>query len=436
MLSDFMPQEPVVGAAYEFVTGPAGSGKTYTVKSRPGALLTATTGAAAVNLGEGCRTIHSLLSFYSLDSLKTNVNNGRCAIAFNRTKRLYPGLREIVTDEISMLSAEVVDLLHKVFEAHAQGIKWTVVGDFAQLPPVPEVRGSVAKWAFEAACWPSFSTTKLEKIWRQSNPDFLAGLNLARSGHGQKAVEAFGSKLAYCNSIPDDDSCIIMAKNESVNAWNQQKLASLPGEAITLPNVTWGKPDSSWSSHPPFLTLKPGAKVMILVNSRQDGYVNGSLGFIEKFHGPAGKPSAIEVRLLSDKRVLVTQRTDYYRCEEDFHWRNYSREGKIISEGDAKQGFDPMTEEDFFYQGSICRWPLRLAWATTVHKSQGLTLDKVVISLRDQDGRRETFFSSDNMAYVALSRCKTLEGIQVIGTPSELASAIRVSQKVKDRGLL
>ncbi|MCX7636192.1 MAG: hypothetical protein N2Z74_10670, partial [Syntrophales bacterium] len=222
------------------------------------------------------------------------------------------------------------------------------------------------------------------------------------------------------------------AKNVSVDDWNRRKLASLPGEAINLNNITWGKPSSDWRAIPPTLTLKVGARVMCLSNNYEGGYVNGSIGTVTSIN-----PSSVGVKLDAGREVVVTPVVDYNKCEKGTKWKVYSPDGRsILHSGDSREGYDEKSQETFYYQGKITRWPLRLAYATTCHKSQGLTLDSTVISLLNHKGDPEPFFSSPNMAYVALSRCRTLEGIKVIGTPNDLIKAIRTSPEVEKAGLL
>jgi ATP-dependent exoDNAse (exonuclease V) alpha subunit len=430
VLNDLNEIQKAQNDLYEFVTGPAGSGKTFSVRNRPNTLLTATTGIAAVNLGSGCRTLHSVLGFYDFSSLRELVSSNKIARRFHILKRLYPNVKEIVTDEVSMLSGSLLDLLFEIFERYGN-YRWTIVGDFAQLPPVPD-RGHPVNWAFQGKYFSEFRQTKLTRIWRQDDPIFISSLNLARLGKAKEAVEEFGSRLTYQDRLnPSEEACVIMAKNDSVDEWNRRKLASLPGDAFTLHNITWGKSSSEWSSIPPYLTLKIGARVMTLINSYQQGYVNGSLGVIKEY-----SDSSLTVQLDCGKLVTITPQVDYNYCEPGTKWKVYSKDGRsILREGSSRIGYHPDGEE-FHYQGSLTRWPVRLAYATTCHKSQGLTLDSTVISLLNHKGDPEPFFSSPNMAYVALSRCRTLEGIKVIGTPNDLIKAIRTSPEVEKAGLL
>lgn len=407
---------------------------TYTVRQRPNTILTATTGIAAVNLGEGTRTINSLLGFFDLRSLRESIANGRIFRSFYKMASLYPNAKEVVTDEASMLSGEMTDLLFDVFDRSGNGMRWTLVGDFAQLPPVGE-RGFPAKWAFESSRWKDLSVTKLTKIWRQSDPDYLTGLNCARVGDGQGFVDALGSRLKFVDSLPEDNpGSVIMARNESVDDYNFRKMRELPGDAVSFDNVTWGKPLSEWKNIPPRINLKVGAKVMTLSNSRLGGYVNGSIGHVERL-----STNSIIVRLLNGSLISVAQVTDYNRCAEGTKWRVMAADARsVLSQGECrfKEPEKGKDEEGFHYQGTITRWPIRLAWATTNHKVQGLTLDTATICLRNHLGKVETFFQSENMAYVALSRTTTCEGMSIVGTPTELIKAIHVSEKARKAGLL
>jgi ATP-dependent DNA helicase PIF1 len=287
----------------------------------------------------------------------------------------------------------------------------TLVGDFAQLPPVK------APFAFESTEWGRFEepncTIRLTEIRRQADPAFIEALRAARVGHGRAALDYFAAGL---QSETDDrfEGPTLLAKNDAVDRYNWLRLNRLPGADVHFTNsregkqrAEWGNPDKSpntWGI-PPRLHLKIGALIMILANKRlalstRFEYVNGDLGELIE---------ADEEHLIAYVRL---QRTDeevavQYVRREVLLPMDSARRKELIAKGEAEKIAEGGKWE---IAGWVSYMPVRVAYASTVHKSQGLSLDRVQVNIRDG------FFKSPGMLYVALSRARTAAGLRLVGS--------------------
>jgi ATP-dependent DNA helicase PIF1 len=444
-----------LGPEFEFVTGVAGSGKTFAMKDRmrktKGNLLCATTGIAAVNLGGA--TINSTLGFFDTADLHAKMLSQDLDYRL-RYLRDSQKIRRIILDEGSMLDGEQLAILVKVigdvnFPWIEKGeedklLRLTVVGDFAQLPPVK------AKFAFEVPEWERFdaNTIKLTKIRRQADLAFIEALNHARRGDGATAAEFFEP---YMEQRRDDnfDGCTIVAKNDEVDRFNWARMRALPGEELKLVNQRGGRQRSEWKNIPEVLGLKVGCKVMVLANlreavdkdnpdrKREYYYVNGDmatfLGLDQNDH-----PVVKLDRNGSTQTVIKTTRA--YKASGDDEESKLQKKWKILTDDEVECGgkISELEREEIierlgearaaqFYaelEGFIDYWPLRVAYASTVHKTQGLSLDTVQIALSGN------FFSNPGSVYVALSRARTLEGLRLVSTPDLMAKRCRVDERV------
>ncbi len=410
--------------AFSFITGPAGSGKTWQVKQKslsdPSWRLCATTGIAAVNLDTV--TINSTLKYFDTQSLMDNHIRGRLVRRL-REMADEEGLRMLCIDEISMMPAEQLEIIYEALQqanAYLAGkeISLTLTGDFAQLPPISS-KSEPARFVFEASCWPPSDIQRLTKIWRQSDPTFLEALRLARLGQGPGAVEALREAgVKFAPAITRDfPGATIYSKNDEVDKYNALRFQALPGNAIELRHSFRGKPAGEWLTQipgcpggkiPP-LKLKPQALVMILANDIPDfRYANGDLATILE----AG-PDAIHARIhRTNQEVGIERIRRYHLGEKD-------DEGAVWVQ-DLRGG------EGAWVLGSVDWFPLRLGYASTVHKTQGLTLDNVQVDCRDW------FFGMPNMAYVALSRSRTPGGLTIVGPSATLARQIKLHPQVKE----
>ena len=411
-----------------FLTGPAGSGKTFLAKQlaadRPGWRMTASTWIAAVNLGGDATTINSLLGYFDEASLLSRLTNGIPQAILR--KRRASGLTRIVLDEVSMVSGETLRLITHVHDEINEDISTqqgrtpfvdiTVIGDFLQLAPVEE-RGAAARvgYAFESNTWPRYAerTTRLDRIWRQADPAFIEGLRAARRGDVDAVVAYFGPR---CQPILDDAfaGITILATNKDVDTWNWIHHDRIRKPAVVFPVVRKGEQKSEWTKHlgacgkpnaPDVLALRPGARVMVLANSFEDGqlvYSNGDLGtFLE-----ATKTGDALVKLERYDDPMVVER--------------------ITREKEEATGAKGTRKEAYQIVGSINYVPLRLAFASTVHKSQGLTMDAVQVHIANR------FFAQPSLLYVALSRARSVEGLRLVGTPALLRERCAVDPRVQE----
>lgn len=473
---------------YKFFTGQAGTGKTYNArleatnsKSSKPMILAATTGIAAINLGTKVTTINSLLGFYDTDSLENSYNRGFLEYTL---KDIASNYSHIVIDECSMMEARQVDLIVKALERVNQDkeedekLKLTLVGDFLQLPPVS------GEFAFKAENWSKFheNTVKLTKVYRQSNPDFLAALNAARVGDGDTAVEALESAkvnfVQQASKIPPDlQATNVFAKNADVDTFNAtilRRLIESGKKRIDFEKKTWGKQASDWKIIPQKLELAQTALVMILANAYkkkkagEEGekellYANGQLGILEdvtspvididermlildgtdRLVGEAPKENPLsrkaKVRLLSNNSVVfvsyVTRQNLVSKIkgvenpeippkEQGETKKEYlERLNGLTVLGASKRpvgSFDPYFDyvKGKWVIGEVTYMPLRLANASTVHKMQGLTVDQLVINPQSE------MFSKPAMIYVALSRVRSPEGLWIVCNKRSLANKI------------
>ncbi len=412
---------------FTYIAGPAGSGKTFLVKAwaarEKGLLLCATTGIAAINLGG--TTINAQLGYFDTKSLQDSYTNGFLTARLGKLWKA--GVRRLILDEVSMLDGDQLTYLVKAIEELSgrgyvlKSQEWdeddgvaamglTLVGDFAQLPPVK------APFAFESTEWDRFigkNTITLTEIRRQADQDFIAALRAARLGQGYKALEYFGPAL---QSTTDDnfDGPTLLAKNESVDRYNWLRMNRLTGRDVHFVSSREGKQRSEWGNPdkppttwgiPQRLHLKIGALVMILANKRRPmaygfEYVNGDLGTIEE----ADEERKIAyIRLQRTNEVVAV---DYVR-REVLVPLDSARRKELRDKGESHKISDNGKWE---IAGWIQYMPLRVAYASTVHKSQGLSLDKVQVNIRD------AFFKSPGMIYVALSRARTPQGLRLVGS--------------------
>lgn len=409
-----------------FTTGAAGTGKTYYWRERiredsSEGELCATTGIAGVNLGTV--TINSRLRYFDTESMIDAYVSGRLV---SRLARMGSRVRNIIIDEGSMMPAEQLDTLYQaVVEANQRkiitknnpdGLGIVFVGDFCQLPPIK------ARWAFEAECWLEFEkgVQRLEKNWRQGDGAFLDAINALRTGNGEEGASLLTSTPAEFSESLDlhFPGTTIMAKNDEVDRFNWQALQRVRGEKFSVNSKRWhvAKPPGEWKNIPERLELKIGAYVMILANdTREFTYANGDCGLV------VGRDStSVQVRLARNDEVVSIG-----LIERKVHSPDKDNFGKAIPKTSTWGGvwFDDLAQK--YCIGSIRYLPLRLAWASTCHKSQGLTLDRVQLNLRNH------FFSSPAMTYVSVSRCRTPEGLRIIGSPELLAERCKIDPRVK-----
>jgi ATP-dependent exoDNAse (exonuclease V) alpha subunit len=437
----------------EFVTGSAGTGKTYEIQRRSaadpeGVILAATTGIAAVNLGPEVTTVHSLLKFFDYNSL-VDAYDSRRLHRYIR-KLVDGGMRELVIDEISMLSAPALDLLYNAFNEVARDgdystIKLTLVGDFCQLPPIADRDApgtGTDQYAFDANCWrPNFSeyTTRLTKIWRQDHEHFVHALQAARRGAGdealahlQRAGVRFEPRL-----IGDFDGTTLCAINHTADCYNFQRLCQLAGDNTRVRGGTstrWSldREPSEWRWIPDQFGFTPGAYVMILSNNRPSfTWVNGDCGTVVGTQGNQIvvrlKRNGSEVLIGKIIRTRTTRRRPGVRDADVIVVRNKAEYDEMVGAGEPPRQVVMLREpHPTWITGWVRYFPLRLAYATTVHKSQGLSLDALQLDLSSD------FLASPAMMYVALSRCRTPEGLVLVGNPEQVVAKTNIDPRVQE----
>lgn len=466
LLDDLIPKEIKLSDDYEegnvpceFITGAAGTGKTYlqkkAIEDDPSyGILCATTGIAAINLG--ATTLNSVLKFFDTNSLRDRFNRGTLAAVLHRLAKKY---KAIVIDEISMMDAIQLDLIFQALrevnnyqdmQEKNRQMKLILTGDFCQLPPVK------AKFVFEAECWEHFerNTTKLTKIWRQEDSGFLEALGYARAGQGKQCVQKLidlGVTFVP-QTIHNFNGTTILPVNTTVDNFNFSALLNVPGTSYTLRRRAWGEQSGEWKNIPEELKLKDGCYVMVLNNDTETGtfsYANGDCGVVQSkdVDGTVWVKLSRTEKLVGIKPIIRykpishedgkklgldpfhegkgvegqegwSPRIPHLFCNNDCGW-------DVLGRRNGMWGFPSYScSAGVFNVGAVEFYPLRLAYATSVHKSQGLTLDRCQIDCR------HAFFGEPGMAYVALSRCRTPKGLTIAGTPDTLAERIKVDPKV------
>jgi ATP-dependent DNA helicase PIF1 len=481
------------------IVGPAGSGKSHmlreAVKNDPSyAVLTALTGVAAVNLGEGVTTVHSQLKFYDLASLRYAYEQGFLRSQFLKLSKRR--IKYLVIDEISMLSADHLVLIYRAACDAARQIEagklrneikyskmepvgLILTGDFMQLPPVTR-NGEAVKFAFQAECWTEFNAglEKLTTQYRQTDPDFLNALQAARQGRGIDCAMLL--KKCGIRYIPEPDpnfdGVTLFATNAQVNKYNGERLARLDGEEVSFTARQWGKPAGEWKEIPDVLTVKSGALVMVLVNETTNfTYANGDLALVRNSGTRVRRVWKLvtnregeEIRvpedffekiILGDERALplvIDRNQSEIALSKIVRGNKQSDLPPDVAESIDWEGPEPPRDPDFdpdgfwplyfeymeqnqmrgvpYFEplqrgwiiGEINYMPVRLGYALTVHKAQGLTLDRVQIDARPHPA------GAPGLMYVALSRARGPEGLTVVGNPSLLARRINVAPEVRE----
>ena len=380
------------------LTGPAGAGKTFVLTQfiklakheGKHVSVTATTGLAATHLGG--TTIHSWSGMGISDELHDGF-----ADHFSKARReIIEKTDVLIIDEISMLHdfrLDMVDEICRVIRENDEpfgGIQVIMSGDFFQLPPINRGDSRAGGFVVNAQVWQELQPVicYLEEQHRQDDERLLEILNAIRAGDVRRHHAE--TLLARSEVFPDDLEQLteLHTVNVDVDSMNAAKLAQLEGDEITYEQTTTGSASYVESLQrsvlaPAKLKVKQGALVMAVKNSPERKYVNGSVGTIVAFEPHTDYPI---VSFQSGKEVTMVPDT----------WE--------LRDGDKKRA-------------SITQIPLRLAWAITVHKSQGMTLDAARIDLR------RAFV--EGMGYVALSRVKNLDNLYLSGINQ---MALRVSE--------
>ncbi len=390
-----------------FLTGRAGTGKTTFLrnvlkKTKKNFMIVAPTGVAAINAGG--ITIHSLFQFpltaFTPDNLHVDFNQATNRLAlskhlkYNRDKlRLFTELDLLVIDEISMVRSDLLDAIDFALRRVRKNdlpfgnTQLLVIGDLYQLAPV--VNDSIwfilsdyyrSPYFFDALSWQKSDpvTIELTRIYRQSNKEFIDILNRMRNGKtSQEDIDRLNQNHNPDFDPGDENYITLTTHNRTANRINQEKLSALKSKAYTYEAEIEGIFNENAYPVEPELRLKEGAQVMFVRNDSEGRYYNGKIAEVVDTSS-----DELSVRFEDGQRLVIERVT----------WPN--------KRYTLNKETNTITEKEI---GSFSQFPLRLAWAITVHKSQGLTFEKMIVDLGN------TFASGQ--AYVALSRCTSLEGL-------------------------
>lgn len=384
-----------------FLTGEPGSGKTHTINTyieylrsqKIQVAITASTGIAATHIGG--MTIHA----WSGIGIKTHLTKSDISKILNnsrRAKRIQKA-RVLIIEEVSMLAPNTISMVDMVCRAVRKntttfgGVQVVFVGDFFQLPPVVRVEIShsnqeqfldapITRFAYDSPSWQKAAPVicYLTQQYRQDDQRFLALLTAIRSNtFSNTHADIIRTRGIITTALPPDIPKLY-SHNADVDSMNTAILMQLAGETKTFTMITRGPAPITEALQrgclsPSELVLKVGAVVMFTKNSQDGRYVNGTLGTVIGFGKDTGFP-------------IIK-----------------SRSGKVIEEGPVSW----TVEEGDRVVAEIIQVPLRLAWAITIHKSQGMTLDAAAMDL--------SHVFEYGQGYVALSRVRSLSGLHLLG---------------------
>ena len=377
-----------------FVTGRAGTGKSTLLDyfrsiTKKQIVVLAPTGVAAVNVSG--QTIHSFFRFKP----DVTVEGVREKAKKKKRNKLYKKLDAIVIDEISMVRADLLDCVDEFLRINGKvagvpfgGIQMILIGDLYQIPPV--VVGQEreifknhykSEYFFDANAVENIELeyVELEKIYRQSDALFITLLNGIRNKTiSDEEIELINNRCFNDESELPGNFIYLTTTNAMADERNDAELAKLPGKPHTFPAEIMGKFDQKYFPTEQLLKLKKDTQVMLLNNDPAGRWINGTIGSVHKI-----KDESVSVRIADGN---IEEIKPFTWEINRFFWNTETLTVNSEAIGTFKQ------------------YPIKIAWAITIHKSQGKTFDNAVIDIG-----RGTFTSGQ--LYVALSRCRSLDGI-------------------------
>lgn len=381
-----------------FITGKAGTGKSTLLRyfldtTQRRAVVAAPTGVAALNVGG--QTIHRLFSFPS--TVTAEFPSGDDYFP-RRNHKVLNSLETLVIDEVSMVRADLLDAVDTALRRFGPipgqpfgGVQMVFVGDPYQLPPVVSESEEAhfrsrysTPFFFSADAFKDldYQLVELQKVYRQHDDAFIALLNAVRTGDADQSVfDQLNERYQPDFEPPDDEFWVTLTTtNKMADTVNEKRLDALPTPLLTHHAETWGAIEDADKAVPDTLHYKVGAQVMLVSNDSADQWVNGSMGVI------------VDSGIRDGETLVTVDLLDGDRVEVGPHEWELTR--PVINDG--RLTYDVV--------GRYRQLPFKPAWAATIHKSQGKTLERAVVSLG-----RGTF--ADGQLYVALSRCTSLPGL-------------------------
>lgn len=383
-----------------FITGEAGTGKSTLLEyfrktSRKKLVVLAPTGVAALNVHG--QTIHSFFGF------KPNVTAKDIK---QSSKKIYKNLETIVIDEVSMVRADLLDYIDRFMRLNGPdgnspfgGVQMIFIGDLYQLPPIVSRDESsffqnhyASPYFFDAKVFEKkifegfeMDLIRLSKVYRQKDQEFIHLLNQIRNNTiNYEGLDYLNrNHQPDFNHRPDKFYICLTTTNALADTINSEQLAKLPQAPYEFAADISGNFDRKSIPNSNELRLKIGAQIMMLNNDKENRWVNGSLGKILAIRQDYTGDRIIEVEL-SDGSIVEVERYKWEIFNYSFDPEAQSLKSEIV--------------------GSFTQYPMRLAWAVTIHKSQGKTFDRVIIDIGNGA-------FAHGQIYVALSRCTNLEGI-------------------------